>query len=56
MREQKKKKARVASSLELKSWSIKSSSTRLFRQEIRHEQLGKFRLGMKGGGHRFFGY
>src|SRR6202051_3836031 len=26
------------------------------RQEIRHEQLRKFRLVMKGGNHRFFGY
>src|ERR1019366_3988790 len=26
------------------------------RQEIRHEQLGKFRLVMKGGNHRFLGY
>jgi hypothetical protein len=25
-------------------------------QEIRHEQLGKFWLGTKGGNHRFFGY
>src|SRR6202011_2716019 len=24
-------------------------------QEIRHEQLGKFRLGMQGSNHRFFG-